>query len=234
MQRRDFLKTAAASALALAAPSIASAAAAKTLTFVPQADLAVLDPVWATAYVTRNHALLVFDTLFGLDEQYRPQPQMVDGYTVENNGKLWTLTLREGLKFHDNTPVLSRDAVASVRRWASRDAFGASLLAATDELSAPSDRVIQFRLKKPFPALPLAMGKGSNTMLPVMPERLASTPGTQQVTEMTGSGPYRFLADERVPGSRAAYRRFEGYVPRPGGVSSFLAGPKIANIERIE
>ena len=233
MQRRELLKGAAA-ATALAAPRLARSAGADTLIFAPQADLAQLDPVWVTAYVTRNHAFLVFDTLYGLDETYQPQPQMVEGHVVEDDGKLWTLALRPGLRFHDNTPVLARDAVASIRRWASRDAFGASLLAATNELAAPDDRTIRFRLKKPFPALPLALGRGSNAMLPVMPERLAKTPGTQQVTEMTGSGPYRFVADERVPGSRAVYQRFDGYVPRASGVSSFTAGPKLATVERIE
>jgi peptide/nickel transport system substrate-binding protein len=233
MQRRDFL-CGAASAAALAAPAIVRAANASTLIFVPQADLALLDPVWVTAYVTRNHAFLVFDTLYGMDEQFRPQPQMVEGHLVEDDGRRWTLTLREKLRFHDGTPVLARDAVASIRRWAGRDAFGGSLLAVTDELVAADDRTIRLRLKKPFPALPLALGHGSNAMLPVMPERLANTPGTQQVTEMIGSGPYRFVAGERVPGSRAVYQRFEGYVPRPDGVSSFTAGPKIATMERIE
>ncbi len=230
MRRRDLLV----GATALAVPSIGRAASADTLIFVPQADLAQLDPVWVTAYVTRNHAFLVFDTLYGLDTDYNPQPQMVDGHLVEDDGKLWTLTLRPGLKFHDGAPVLARDAVASIRRWASRDAFGASLLAVTDELGAPDDRTIRFRLKKPFPALPLALGRGSNAMLPVMPERLAKTPGTQQVTEMVGSGPYRFMADERVAGSRAVYQRFDGYVPRPSGTPSFTAGPKIATVPRIE
>ena len=136
MQRRELLKAGMAGAAALAAPRLARAAGADTLIFAPQADLAQLDPVWVTAYVTRNHAFLVFDTLYGLDENYQPQPQMVEGHAVENDGKLWTLTLRPGLKFHDGTPVLARDAVASIRRWASRDAFGASLLAATDELAA--------------------------------------------------------------------------------------------------
>ncbi len=234
MKRRGFLKAGSAGALILAAPHIASAQASKALKFVPQADLAVLDPVYATAYVTRNHAFLVFDTLYGLDEQYRPQPQMVEGHVIEDDGKLWRLTLRENLRFHDGTPVLARDAVASIRRWASRDAFGASLLAVTDELSAPSDREIRIQLKKPFPALPLALGRGSNAMLPVMPERLASTPGSRQVTEMVGSGPYRFMANERVAGSRAVYQRFDGYVPRTSGISSFTAGPKVGNIERIE
>src|ERR1700730_10443861 len=166
--RRDFLKSASAAAAVLAAPHVARAQATSTLKFVPQADLAVLDSVWATAYVTRNHSFMVFDTLYGIDEHFNPQPQMVAGHTIENDGKLWTLTLREGLKFHDNQPVLARDAVASIRRWMQRDAFGMSLQLATDELSAPSDGVIQFRLRKPFPALPLALGHGSNTMLPIL------------------------------------------------------------------
>jgi peptide/nickel transport system substrate-binding protein len=234
MRRRRFLQAASAGIATLAAPRLASAQTARAFKFVPQADLAVLDPVYATAYVTRNHAFMVFDTLYGLDAQYQPQPQMVEGHLVEDDGKSWTLTLRDGLVFHDGSKVLARDAVASIRRWASRDAFGASLMAVTDELSAPSDKEIRIRLKKPFPTLPLAMGKGSNTMLPVMPERLAKTPGTQQVTEMVGSGPFRFIANERVPGSLAVYERFAGYVPRPTGVSSFIAGPKVVNLQRVE
>lgn len=234
MYRRDLLRSIPPAAAALATPSLARAAGASTLTFVPQADLAVLDPVWVTAYVTRNHAFLVYDTLFGIDENYQPQPQMLETAVVEDDGRRWTLKLRDGLLFHDNAPVLARDAVASIRRWASRDAFGGSLLAVTDELSAPDDKTILLRLRKPFPALPFAMGRGSNTMMPILPERLAATPGTQQVSEMIGSGPYRFVANERVPGSRAVYQRFEGYKPRPSGSSSFTAGPKLATIERIE
>jgi peptide/nickel transport system substrate-binding protein len=234
MKRRDILKTMSAGAAALAAPRIATAADAGVLRFVPQADLAVLDPVFTTAYVTRNHAFMVFDTLYGIDEYFNPRPQMLAGHTVENDGKLWTLTLRDGLKFHDGEPVLAKDAVASIKRWAQRDAFGSSLLAATDEMTAPSDRAVQIRLKKPFPMLPLAMGHGSNTMLPIMPERLANTPPSTAVTEMVGSGPYRFVASERVAGSLAVYRKFENYAPRPDGRPSFTTGPKVANVERIE
>ena len=234
MRRRDILKTASVGALALAAPRLARGAETATLRFVPQADLAVLDPVFTTAYVTRNHAFMVFDTLYGIDEAFNPQPQMLAGHTVENDGKLWTLTLREGLKFHDGEPVLAKDAVASIKRWAPRDAFGSSLLAVTEEMTAPSDREVQIRLKRPFPMLPLAMGHGSNTMLPVMPERLANTPASQAVTEMVGSGPYRFVASERVAGSLAVYRKFDGYVPRADGKPSFTTGPKVAHVERIE
>jgi peptide/nickel transport system substrate-binding protein len=236
MKRRTFLKALSAmGAIApLTTPNLARSQGTNVLKFVPQADLGVLDSVFTTAYVTRNHAFLVFDTLYGMTEAYEPQPQMVEGHSIENDGKLWTLKLRGGLKFHDGQPVLARDAVASIKRWAERDALGGSLLAATDELSAASDREIRFRLKKPFPLLPLALGRGSNTMAPIMPERLAMTPPSQQVTEMVGSGPYRFIAGERVPGSLAVYQRFEGYVPRPTGTPSFTAGPKIANVERIE
>jgi peptide/nickel transport system substrate-binding protein len=234
MKRRDLLKSVPVGMAALSAPRIGRAAGANVLRFVPQADLAVLDPVFTTAYVTRNHAFMVYDTLYGIDEAYNPQPQMVAGHTVENDGKLWTLTLRDGLRFHDNQPVLARDALASIKRWAQRDAFGSSLLAATDEMTAPTDKTIRIQLKKPFPLLPLAMGHGSNTMLPIMPERFANLAPSQAVTEVVGSGPFQFVANERVPGSLAVYRKFDGYVPRPDGQASFTAGPKVAYIDRVE
>ena len=236
MDRRHFVSgSAAAAAVVLSAPHVARAAASsKILRFIPQADLAVLDPVWTTAYVTRNHGMLVFDTLFGQDGSYKAQPQMVKGFTTSSDGKMWTLTLREGLRFHDSTPVLARDCVASITRWGKRDAFGQALLAATDELSAPDDKTISFRLKRPFPLLPDALGKVGVSMCPIMPERLATTDPFKQVTEMVGSGTYRFLANERVPGAKAVYERFAGYVPRPDGTPSLTAGPKLAKFDRIE
>ncbi len=232
MRRRDLLRIAAAGAAALAIPRVTRAE--RPLRFIPQADLAALDPVWTTAQVTLFHAHLVFDTLYGLDGAYQVQPQMVEGHRLENDGRLWTLTLREGLRFHDGEPVRGRDAVASIKRWAARDAFGTALIAATDELYAPSDRTIRFRLKKPFPLLPAALGKPGGNLPCIMPERLAATDAGKQVTEMVGSGPYRFVAAEWLAGSRAVYEKFTGYVPRNSGRPSFTAGPKIAHIERVE
>ena len=149
MKRRSFLaaSTAAIGAASLAAPATVRAQSQSTLKFIPQADLSVLDPHWTTAYVTRNHGYLVFDTLYGQDSSYAVSPQMVAGHTVENDGKLWNLTLRDGLKWHDGTPVLARDCVASIRRWAKRDAFGGALMAATDELSSPDDKTIRFKVQ---------------------------------------------------------------------------------------
>ena len=234
MDRRSFIAGSAAAAAAVSAPNIVRAASSKVLRFIPQADLAVLDPVWTTAYVTRNHGMLVFDTLFGQDISYKPQPQMVSGFTTSSDGKTWTLTLRDGLRFHDNTPVLARDCVASVKRWGKRDAFGQAVMAATDELSAPDDKTMVFRLKRPFPLLPDSLGKAGVSMCPIMPERLAKTDAFTQVTEMVGSGPYRFVTNERVPGAKVVYERFAGYTPRPDGTPSLTAGPKIAKFDRIE
>ena len=161
LKRRDLLRGVAGglAVAPLAAPRLARAAAQSTLTFIPQADLAILDPVWTTATVTRNHAFLVFDTLFGQDETFKPAPQMAEGATAEADGKTWTIKLRSGLLFHDKTPVLARDCVASLQRWGKRDAFGQALMAATDEISAPDDSSIRFRLKKPFPLLLTALSK---------------------------------------------------------------------------
>ena len=229
MRRRSFI---AASAAALAAPALAQAT--RVLRFIPHADLTVLDPMWTTAYVTRNHAFMVYDTLFGQDNSFEPSPQMVEGVATENDGKLWTLTLRPGLQFHDGEPVRAQDCVASLQRWAKRDAFGAALMAATDELSAKGDKALTFRLKRPFPLLPAALSKTSPFVPAIMPERLANTDPYTQVTEMVGSGPYRFKADERIPGARVVYERFFGYKPREGGATEWTAGPKVANFDRVE
>ncbi len=229
MRRRSLL---AAGAAALAAPSLAQPA--KVLRFVPRNDLDIVDPVWTSTYVTRNHGYLVFDTLYGLDEEYRPHPQMVEGHVVENDGRTWILTLREGLRFHDGEPVLARDCVASIRRWGVRDPLGSTLLAVTEELSAPTDRTIRFRLSKPFPMLPDALGKAASHMPCIMPERLANTSPNTPVREVIGSGPFTFNVAERVPGSRNVYERFAGYVPRQGGAPSFTAGPKVVKLDRVE
>ena len=231
MLRRSFI---AGSAVALSAPALAQAPGSRVLRFIPQADLTALDPMWTTAYVTRNHAFLIYDTLFGQDGQYRPSPQMLEGFTTENDGKTWTLTLREGLKFHDGEPVRARDCVASVQRWGKRDAFGGALMAATDELSAKDDKTLVFRLKRPFALLPAALAKTPGFLPVIMPERIAKTDPFTQVTEMVGSGPYRFKADERVPGAKVVYEKFAGYVPRAGGTTDWTSGPKIANFDRVE
>src|SRR6266852_5740833 len=143
MQRRDVLKSALAGAAALAAPRIVRGEAASTITFVPHADLASLDPVWTTADITRNFSLAVYDTLYAFDADFAVQPQMVAGETVSNDGKQWDLTLRDGLKFHDGSPVLARDCVATIQRWAKRYPLGQALIARIDELSAVSDKAIR-------------------------------------------------------------------------------------------
>src|SRR6266851_2783261 len=140
MQRRDVLKSALAGAAALAAPRIVRGEAASTITFVPHADLASLDPVWTTADITRNFSLAVYDTLYAFDADFAVQPQMVAGETVSNDGKQWDLTLRDGLKFHDGSPVLARDCAATIKRWGQRDPMGTALMARADEASAPCSR----------------------------------------------------------------------------------------------
>ncbi len=218
----------------LAAPAIVRAAPRTTLRFSPQQDLVVLDPVTTTAYMSRNHGYMVFDTLYGMDAQFQPQPQMLEGHKIEDDGKRWDLVLRAGLTFHDGTHVLARDCVASIKRWARRDPFGGTLMDVTDELSAADDRTIRFRLKHPFPLLPLALGKAGVPVCAMMPERLASTDPFTAVTEMVGSGPFRYVAKERVPGSLNVYEKFEGYVPRPDGTVAWTAGPKVVHFDRVE
>ena len=234
MRRRTFL---AASAATLALPSVGRSESKRVLKFIPQSDLAVLDPVWTTAYVTRNHGYMVYDTLYGQTGQkdnFKATPQMLAGHIVESDGKVWKLTLRDGLLFHNGEKVLARDCVASIRRWGARDAFGQALMARTDELSAPDDKTIVFRLKQPFALLPDALCHGASPMCAMMPQHIAETDPFKAFTEVVGSGPFRFKVDERVQGSLFVYERFEKYRPREDGEPSFTSGPKVVHFDRVE
>jgi peptide/nickel transport system substrate-binding protein len=235
MDRRKFLKTgAAAVAMAgISAPAVSQRAAARALRFVPQADLANFDPIWGTQYVVRNASALVWDTLYGSDEKLVPQRQMVEGEEVSSDGLVWTFRLRPGLKFHDGEPVLARDVVASLDRWSARDQMGLLIKSIQQELVAADDRTVRWTLRKPFPKMLLALGKVSTQVAFIMPERIARTDPFKQITEFTGSGPMRFVRNEWVPGAKAVFEKFAGYVPRQEP-ASWLAGGKQMALDRIE
>jgi len=234
MRRRDLLKATGASLAALAAPQIGRAEKSSKLVFVPTEDLSVLDPHFAGPRSRRTHAYLVFDTLYGIDTNWTAQPQMVEGHQVEEDGLVWNLTLRDGLRFHDKEPVLARDVVASIRRFAARIAFADALMAATEELSAPDDRTLRFRLKRPFPHLPEALAGPGGIVPAIMPERLAATSPFKPTAEIVGNGPYRFLPEEHISGARAAYERFPLYQPRSSSPAGFTTGPKVVHFDRAE
>jgi peptide/nickel transport system substrate-binding protein len=238
MQRRTLLKATAAAGLLggggmLAAPALAQDRRATTLRFIPQANLTALDPIWTTATVTGNHGYYVFDTLYGTDAQFRPQPQMAEGHEVSDDKKTWTIRLRPGLKFHDGEPVRAADCVASLQRWAVREPFGQLLAAVVEEWRVVDDRSFQIRLKRAFPLLLQALAKPDASIPFIMPERLAKTDPNKAVTEMVGSGPYRFIAGDYNSGSRVAYEKFADYVPRQEAPSN-SAGAKVAHFQRIE
>jgi peptide/nickel transport system substrate-binding protein len=233
MHRRTLLQGAALGGLALARPGLAQPAQASTLRFVPQANLTALDPIWTSAIVTQIHGYHVYDTLYGVDGNQRPHPQMAEGHTLSDDKLTWRITLRPGLRFHDGEPVLARDAAVSLERWSKRDPFGQVLARVVERWGAPDDRTVEIKLSRPFPLLLDAIAKPDANVAFVMPERLARTDANTQISEVVGSGPYRFLANEFVAGSRAAYAKFDRYVPRDG-TPDWTSGGKVANFERVE
>jgi peptide/nickel transport system substrate-binding protein len=235
MQRRTLIKAAGKASLAaiLPAPAFSQPARVRTLRFVPQAGLAVLDPVFNPTTNVTTHGYCVFDTLYGADSRLRPRPQMAEGHTVSADGLTWSIRLREGLRFHDGEPVRSSDCIASLRRWAVRDGFGQLLARAVADWGAPNDRTLTIRLHRPFPALLDALAKPAASPAFIMPERLASTPADRPITEMVGSGPWRFLPDQFVQGSRAVYSRNEAYVPRDEPAEA-AAGGKRVHFDQLE
>ena len=236
LTRRTFGKAAAGAAVAasvLPSPTGAAASDKKTLRFIAQSDLRVLDPVWTTAYITRNHAYCVFDNLFAIDAEFAPHPQMVGDYNISADKLTYQFKLRDGLGFHDGSPVRGADCVASVKRWMARDGHGQAIKTVLDEIKPDGDKGFEIKLKEPFPLLLEGLGKVSSLALFVMPERLANTDPFQQVTEMVGSGPFKFVKDEFEPGHRVVYVKNTDYVPRKEP-PSWASGGKVVKVDRVE
>jgi peptide/nickel transport system substrate-binding protein len=235
MKRRVLFAATSLLGLSLLAPLAAQAQAQdnKVFRFVPHANLAVLDPIWTTAYVTRNHAYMIYDTLFSEDAQGNIKPQMVDTYTTSTDRKTWTFKLRAGLEFHDGKPVTSEDVVASLKRWASRDAMGGILNTFIDRYETPDASTFRIVLKEPSGIVIDALGKASSNVPFIMPARIAATPGAEQIKEHIGSGPFIFKADEFKPGALAVYTRNTKYKSRAEAPSG-MAGGRPVHFDRVE
>jgi peptide/nickel transport system substrate-binding protein len=235
LTRRVFNTTAASAALLAAAPRARAQnrADTRTLRFIAQSDLRVLDPIWTTAYITRNHGYMVFDTLFAIDAEFAPHPQMVGDFSVSPDQLTYRFQLRDGLAFHDGSPVRSTDCVASLKRWMVRDSHGQSIALALDEIKPDGDKSFSIKLKEPFSLLIDALAKVSSLAPFIMPERLANTDPFQQVTEAVGSGPFKFVKDEFQPGHMVVYVKNAGYVPRKEP-PSWASGGKVVKVDRVE
>lgn len=228
--RRSILGAAAATPL-LSIPSLAQNNT-RILRYVPSSNLTILDPVFTPAAVSITHGYCVFDTLYGMDADLQPVPQMAAGHTVSDDGLTWEITLRDGLMFHDGEPVRAQDCAASLLRWSRRDGFGQAMAAATESITARDDKTIVIQLTRPFGRLLHAIGKPHSSPAMIMPARLAKTDISEQVTEMVGSGPLKFVADEYVSGDRVVYEKFADYVPRDEA-AAWTSGGKVMNFDRV-
>ncbi|MBL8673766.1 MAG: ABC transporter substrate-binding protein, partial [Rhodospirillales bacterium] len=221
-------------AVALAASLAAAPSHAQTtLRVVAHSDLKVLDPIWTTAYITRNHGYLIYDTLLSQDANLKIQPQMAEKWTVSADRLVWTFTLRDGLEWHDGTPVTSADVVPSLKRWAERDGMGQQLWAAVAEITAPDPKTVRIALKEPYGLVLESLGKPSSLVPFIMPKRIAETPSNTQIKEFVGSGPFIFKQDEWKPGDKVVYVKNTKYKPRAEPPSG-LAGGKVAKVDRVE
>src|SRR4029453_18762423 len=171
-------------AVALGAPALHAQKGRRILRFVAQADLKILDPIWTTAYITRNHGYLVYDTLFGTDEQLQIRPQMVERSTVSADGMKYTFTLRDRLRWHDGQPVRAEDCVESLKRWGKRDRFGQLLMAHTRRIAPLDQKAFTLELGERFGPVLEALGKPSSTVPFMMPARLASASAEEQIKEV--------------------------------------------------
>jgi peptide/nickel transport system substrate-binding protein len=220
------------SGVALAA-LLANAAEAQTLRYIPQAKLSVFDTTINQSSISHQHAYMIWDTLFGADKDQRPQPQMVESFTLSADGLVYTMKLRPGLKFHDGTPVTAKDAVASIKRWAPKDTNGLIMLKQGMTVAAVDDRTFTLTLKEAWGSTIDSMAKMSAKALYVYPEKDASMDGATPITSNIGSGPFKFVANEFVPDSKVVYAKNTDYVPR-SEPASWYAGGKVVRVDKVE
>jgi peptide/nickel transport system substrate-binding protein len=230
------LRHLAAAVAALLAPLLViggAASAQTTLKVSLHSDLKIIDPIWTTALISTHHGYLVYDTLFALDEKLAIKPQMVDKWEVSPDKLTWTFTLRDGLEWHDGTPVTAADCVASLKRFGAKDSMGQKLLANVADLSAPDAKTIRMVMKEPYGLVLQTLAKPGANVPFMMPSRVAETDPNTQITDATGSGPFIFKKDEWKPGEKAVYLKNPKYKPRAEPASG-LAGGKTAKVDRIE
>src|SRR5437764_2475838 len=218
-------------ALAAAATSQAFAAG-KTITAVMHSDLRTIDPGFTTAYITRDHGYMVYDTLLATDSNFKVQPQMAD-WKVSDDKLTYTFTLRDGLKWHDGAPVTADDCVASLKRWGKNDNMGQKLMDFTASIEATDAKTITLKLKEPYGLVLESIGKPSSYVPFMMPKRLAETPPGQQIPEQIGSGPFKFVKAEFEPVVKAVYEKNPDYVPRKEP-ASWTSGGKVVKVDRVE
>src|SRR6195256_2058752 len=208
-------------ALALLALPCGAASAKVTLKAVMHSDVKIVDPIWTTAYITRNHGYMIYDTLFGMDEKGEIKPQMVDKYDESADKLTYTFTLRDGLIWHDGAPVTADDCIASIKRWAARDALGQKLMSFVDSMTAQDAKTFTVKLKEPTGLLTFGLAKPSSNVPFMMPKRVADTDPNTQISDFTGSGPFVFKKDEWKPGDKTVYIKNDKYKPRSEPASGF-------------
>jgi peptide/nickel transport system substrate-binding protein len=223
----------AAACFAAALAAVPALAQEKVLRIAPHSNLTILDPVWTTAYITRNHGYMLYDTLFGTDAKGKVQPQMVDKWEASKDRKTWTFTLRDGLEFHDGRPVTSEDVIASLQRWGKRDSMGEMMLSFVAGFDAVNAKTFRIRLKEPYGQVLEALGKPSANVPFIMPRRVADTPADKQIDDYTGSGPFVFRKEGWKPGERVVYVKNARYKPRSEPASG-TAGGKVVKVDRVE
>jgi len=231
--RRQRLSTLAALIAATAAAFAAPAHAQKTLRAVMNSDLKILDPIWTTAYIVRNHGYMVYDTLFATDANGEIRPEMVDNYQLSTDKLTYTLALRDRLYWHDGQPVTAEDCVTSIKRWAAKDSTGQKLMTFVSSMEIVDAKTFVIKLKEPTGLVLIALGKPSSNVPFMMPKRVAETDPNTQISDFTGSGPFVLKRDEWNPGDKTVYVKFEKYVPRFEPASG-LAGGKVAKFDRVE
>ena len=170
---------------ALAMTAVQAAQAESVLKIRDSGDIVQIDPLFSTAYPARDMAYLIWDTLFSMDGDLVPQPQMVGDYSISDDKLVYEFTLRDAQVFHDGAPVTSVDVIASINRWFKKDSLGGEIQKRLASLEAINENSFRITLTEPFGQV--LNGLGRMTAYPLFIEKNdAYVPRTEAADNLAG------------------------------------------------
>ncbi|GGA22959.1 ABC transporter substrate-binding protein [Psychrobacillus lasiicapitis] len=205
----------------------------ETLKVAYASDPDTLDWSYTGASPTRDVAWHIFEMLFALDNDFAIQPMLAESYEVNEDRTLYTIKVREGVKFHDGSVLTAEDVVASIERWGKISSVGKTTFTHIESVTATSENEVQVKLLEPYNSL-LADFAAPKSALMIIPAKVAEAAGEQPLKpeHLIGNGPYAFEKWDR--GQEIVVKKFADYSAREEEDWGGLTGKKTAYFNEIK
>ena len=190
----------------------------------------VLDPMLTTATLAWTLSWHMFEYLFTVDNNREIVPMLAEAISMSEDGLTYTITLRQGVTFHNGDTMDAADVVASLNRWGAVASSGKALFAKVSSVEDVDPYTVSVTLTEPDATFMAYIGAPNNGAI-IIPAEIAQTAGDVPMTEYIGTGPYKFV--EWKPNAHILLERFDGYSALDGEADGY-GGKKVAYADTLK